>query len=318
MTPYLGTGRAGLWVRPANLHYRSVAYTRVGDLLLGLTALALLRGRVQELGGKRYSDARVNDLRRILDHWGEPALQRDANWQPAAAADGYAVWAQSYDDEANPLIELDQATLAPLIARHASGAALDAACGTGRWSKFLAERGFAVIGVDESPEMLERATSKLPSVDFRRADVRSLPVGSESLDLVVCSLALTHLPELDNVMAEFARVLRPGGAAIVSNIHHLSQPLGGSAEVVLPDGRLVRLPLSLFLPSDYVNAAVNAGFTIRVCIEACWPDAGQQYGGPTAQEWCAEAAHVAYTSTPGLIALELVKPVGHTAHGAGV
>lgn len=288
-----------------------MAYTRVGDLLVGLTALALLRSRVQELGGKTFSDARVNDLRNILDHWGDPDLQREANWEPAPATDGYAVWAETYDDEGNPLIEVDRATLAPLIARHAPGAALDAACGTGRWAEFLAERGFTVIGVDESPEMLERAKSKLPSVEFQMADVRSIPVATESVDLVVCSLALTHLPELDGVMLEFVRVLRPGGVAIVSNIHHLSQPLGGSVEMVLPNGRLVRLPLSLFLPSDYINAAVKAGFDIRVCTEVCWPDAGQQHGGPTAQTWCAEAARVAYTSTPALIALELLKPAVH-------
>jgi SAM-dependent methyltransferase len=135
-----------------------VAYLRVGDVLVGLTALALLRGRVHEFsaGGEAFSDARIADLRNILDHWDDPDLQRSGNFGNASASEGYAVWAETYDSEDNPLIDVDRATLAPLIARHAPGAALDAACGTGRWAAFLAERGFDVLGVDESPEMLER------------------------------------------------------------------------------------------------------------------------------------------------------------------
>jgi SAM-dependent methyltransferase len=195
-----------------------MGYLRVGDLLLGLTALALLRGRVQEFGGKSFSDARVADLRRILQHWDDPALQRDGSWENAPAAAGYAVWAATYDHESKPLIEVDRATLLPLIPRRGPGAALDAACGTGRWAAVLAERGFNVIGVDESPEMLERARTKVPSGDFRIADVRSLPVQSASLDLVVCSLALTHLPELDGVMTEFAQ--GPTRGWLRNNLEH--------------------------------------------------------------------------------------------------
>ena len=66
-----------------------VAYTRVGDLLLGLIGLALLRSRVTDLGGKAFCDARVADMRQILDDWDDPAFQRDANWEDAPAAEGW-------------------------------------------------------------------------------------------------------------------------------------------------------------------------------------------------------------------------------------
>jgi hypothetical protein len=101
-------------------------------------------------------------------------------------------------------------------------------------------------------------------------------------------------------MAEFARVLHPGGHAVISNIHHLSLPLGGTIEMVLPDGRPVRLPAAGFLPADYINAALKAGFQIQACAELPWPDHGAQHGGPTAQAWCPEAARLAYTGTPAV------------------
>jgi hypothetical protein len=50
-----------------------VGYARVGDFLLGLIGLALLRSRVTDLGGKAFCDARVAEQAQILDHWDEPA-----------------------------------------------------------------------------------------------------------------------------------------------------------------------------------------------------------------------------------------------------
>src|SRR5260370_41917148 len=87
-------------------------------------------------------------------------------------------------------------------------------------------------------------------------NLQSLPLPSNSVDLVVCSLAVTHVADLDKPFAEFARVLRRSGHAVVSNIHHLSLPLGGVVEMIMPSGRLVRLPASLFLPTDYITAGL--------------------------------------------------------------
>ena len=285
-----------------------MGYTRVGDFLLGLIGLALLRSRVSDLGGRAFCDARVAELRRILDHWDDPALQRQTEWEDAPAAEGYAVWASTYDSGPNPLIDLDQAVVRPILDRYPPGRALDAACGTGRWAAYLSQRGHVVQGVDESPDMLDVARTNVPDARFSRGDLRSLPLPSASVDLVVCSLGLTHLPDLDEPLAEFARVLRPGGHAVLSNIHHLSLPLGGVVELLTPSGRAIRLPASLFLPTDYISAALRAGFTIRSCAEVGWPELATGHGGPTAQAWCPEAARAAYVGTPALVVVELSTP----------
>jgi SAM-dependent methyltransferase len=165
-----------------------------------------------------------------------------------------------------------------------------------------------VQGIDESPAMLELARVKVPEARFEVGDVRSLRMPDESVDLVVCSLALSHLPDLDAPVAEFARVLRPGGHALLSDIHHLSVPLGGTVDVRTPKGRALRLPASRFLPTDYVNAGLRAGFAIESCAEVGWPELEAGHGGPTAQAWCPEAARAAYVGTPALMVLELTKP----------
>ncbi len=80
-------------------------------------------------------------------------------------------------------------------------------------------------GVDESAAMLDIARAKVPGARFVLGDLRSLPVPSQSVDVVVCSLALTHLPDLDQPLAEAAwlKMVTPSGRAIrlpARGVHH--------------------------------------------------------------------------------------------------
>jgi SAM-dependent methyltransferase len=93
---------------------------------------------------------------------------------------------------------------------------------------------------------------------------------------VVCSLALTHVPDLAPVFAEFARVVRPGGTVIVSDIHPLYVTFGGAAAVfpTATDGFELHFVRNNVHPvGAYVRAAVDAGLVIRECHEPVVPEA---------------------------------------------
>jgi ubiquinone/menaquinone biosynthesis C-methylase UbiE len=186
---------------------------------------------------------------------------------------GYDAWAENYDGP-NPAVEADAAVVQELLAALPAGVALDAACGTGRHSRHLADRGFEVIGVDANRTMLARAEAKVPDGDFRVGDLRALPVEDAAVDVVVCSLALTHVPELGPALAEFARVVRPGGTIIVSDVHPQSVSFGGAA--VFPaasDGFELHFVPNLRHPvSEYVRAVLDAGLAIRECREPAFPE----------------------------------------------
>jgi ubiquinone/menaquinone biosynthesis C-methylase UbiE len=100
--------------------------------------------------------------------------------------------------------------------------ALDLGCGTGVVTLALARRGFDVLGVDHSPEMLAIAEAKLTDADvpgtwrFAAADVRDLPADDGAFDLVTCQGLLHHLAGLDPALRELARVMRPGGLFYIS------------------------------------------------------------------------------------------------------
>jgi SAM-dependent methyltransferase len=68
--------------------------------------------------------------------------------------------------------------------------------GTGRHSAHLVELGHRVIGVDSSPDMLDRARERVPQAEFITGELHQLPFPDDHFDLAVCSLALTHVRDL--------------------------------------------------------------------------------------------------------------------------
>jgi SAM-dependent methyltransferase len=97
---------------------------------------------------------------------------------------------------------------------------LDAACGNGRYSRFLlrhADPDAKLTTFDLSPKMLERARNRLKSerVTHAVADLTRLPYGDASFDAIVCGWVLEHLPDPRPGLRELARVLAPGGRLLL-------------------------------------------------------------------------------------------------------
>jgi SAM-dependent methyltransferase len=232
--------------------------------LLGLEGVALLRAYAGEHDAE-FTAARIAEIRRLL---ADPALDT-----PPLAADrtdtvtGYEIWSRTYDDPGNGLFGIEEPILDELLAPLPAGVALDAACGTGRHSERLAALGHRVIGVDSSPEMLARARTRSPDADLRPGDLTALPVGDGTVDLVLCTLALTHVADLKPALGEFARVLRPGGHLVLSDVHHELVELGSVPRVLLPDGGRAFLPAHRHRAGDYLGAALPLGFAVRRCVE---------------------------------------------------
>ena len=94
----------------------------------------------------------------------------------------------------------------------------DLGCGTGQVSAALAPFVEKVIAVDASAAMLQAAKKRLQSVgniELRRGDLEALPIDEARLDAATLMLVLHHVPEPELALAEVARVLKPGGRAIV-------------------------------------------------------------------------------------------------------
>ena len=100
---------------------------------------------------------------------------------------------------------------------------LDLACGSGPMSRELLQPGRMVVGVDLSADELALAAARGPG-PWIRADALDLPFADESVDAVTSSIGLVVVQPLDRVIAEVARVLKPGGvlAAIAPALRPLA------------------------------------------------------------------------------------------------
>jgi ubiquinone/menaquinone biosynthesis C-methylase UbiE len=238
---------------------------RAGEYFLAVQGLAMIRSCITQPSVARR---RVEEIRNILGHFDKFPHSLELPITEYDVEAGYSRWSRSYDGP-NPAIEREEPVVRGLLAETTPGTALDAACGTGRLAAALTELGHKVIGVDATEAMLGIARGKLPDADFRRGSLDAMPVEDASIDVLTCALALEHVRDLGPVFREFARVLRPGGQAILSDMHPVWKTTGGVAGFPTEDGSLGVPFVAGFTHqlSEYIDAFLVAGFTMNGCIE---------------------------------------------------
>jgi ArsR family transcriptional regulator len=112
-----------------------------------------------------------------------------------------------------------EAALAALLPSHWIVA--DLACGAGDLTLRLARQVARVVAVDASREMLataKRRARAFANVELHRADLAELPIADASCDAALVVLALTHVARPAAALGEMARILRPGGRAVVVDL----------------------------------------------------------------------------------------------------
>ncbi len=194
----------------------------------------------------------------------------------------YGIFSEFYDAlTANVSYDTVAQVLSSLLTRYGKGRGLllDLACGTGSVSVRLAEKGYEVIGVDLSPEMLSEAQNKAYSAGqnilFLCQDMTALDLYG-TVDAAVCTLdGLCHLPDEESLSAALRKVslfMNPGGVFLfdVNSVYKHRAVLGNNTFVydtddvycvwqntLLSDGVTVQMDLDFFEPvsdaGDYVR-----------------------------------------------------------------
>lgn len=96
----------------------------------------------------------------------------------------------------------------------------DLGCGAGFLTQYFAERGARVIAVDHAPRMVETARRSVgsASVEFRRGEMEQLPIATHEVDAAFANLVWHHLADVDRAAREVARVVKPGGTAVITDL----------------------------------------------------------------------------------------------------
>lgn len=202
-------------------------------------------------------------------------------------------WIDGFTDGADP--EYVEQIL-PLAAHALQGAAevLDVGCGDGQVSR-LAVRGGAtrVVGVDPTWNQLVTADARGGGASYARAGAGKLPFRSDSFDAVVACLVFEHIRDVDDAIAEVARVLRPGGRFLFFLNHPLLQtPSSGWIDdqvldppeqywrigpYLVEDETIEEVEKGVFIPfihrplSRYVNAMADSGLLLERMEEPAPP-----------------------------------------------
>jgi SAM-dependent methyltransferase len=233
--------------------------------LLGLEGIALLDGWAGDHDGA-FTEARLAEIRRLLED--NKLADRGVLVEQVSTVTAYQQQSAGYDAEAGGgLFAVDEPIVAEYLSGRKPGVGLDAACGTGRFAEFLASCGHRVIGVDSSPDMLAHARRRVPGGEFHVGELEHLPLPDDCVDVVTCALALVHVPRLEPVLAEFARVLRPGGDLVISDIHHELTTRGSAITGLGPAGQPCIAATYRHKLGDYLRPALSLGFQVKRCEE---------------------------------------------------
>jgi len=176
-----------------------------------------------------------------------------------------ARYAAEIDDEL-PGKPWDRALLGTFADETPGGPVLDVGCGPGHVTAYLAGWGLDVVGLDLSPEMgaIARRTTSLP---FATADMTALPIRSGAIAGIVCLYAVIHLnpPRRAAAYAEFARVLQPGGLAMIAfHTEDAGTGMGGQKTVTEWWDHQVELTF------HYPDPAVESAALTRAGLDLVW------------------------------------------------
>src|SRR5438067_8553191 len=148
-------------------------------------------------------------------------VRRSRRWERNAE-----FWIRIIRERLDPFrAELTDAAVLKALAPGPGQTVLDAGCGEGYLTRRLAGRGAIAVGVDRSAGLIGAAAAaggrgRPPgSGRFLQGDLRSLPLGGDRFDAVLCNHSLNELRTPEPAFSEFARVLKHGGRLVVLMLH---------------------------------------------------------------------------------------------------
>ncbi|MBZ0301699.1 MAG: class I SAM-dependent methyltransferase [Anaerolineae bacterium] len=176
--------------------------------------------------------------------------------------------AENYRTSAVHAAGTDLQRIVALVAAHPVERALDAGCGAGHTAAGIAPHVTDVTAFDLTPTMLEQVTRLaaergLSNLTTRQGDVEALPFEDASFDLVVSRYSAHHWPHPAIAVQEIARVLKPGGRFILSDIMAADDP---AQDTFLQTLELLRDPSHVrdHSPAQWQSIFRDAGLTPTV------------------------------------------------------
>jgi ubiquinone/menaquinone biosynthesis C-methylase UbiE len=171
--------------------------------------------------------------------------------------EAYDTWSSQYDSDLNKTRDLEAIALQKVLAGRFFANVLEAGCGTGKNTIWLAQNSKTLLSVDLSPNMLQKAKQKVRDdhVRFQEVDItHKWEFTDDRFDLITFSLVLEHIQDLGHVFQQASEKLLAGGLVYMGELHPFKQYTGSKARFENKDGIHVVNCFTHHI-SDFVSAA---------------------------------------------------------------
>jgi len=181
--------------------------------------------------------------------------------------DAYKHWSLQYDINLNKTRDLEAISLRESLSNYSFDCCLEIGCGTGKNTEWLITKCDSILAIDISDEMLSIAKQKVTDkkVSFLNADItNNLDFNDNEFNLVVCSLVLEHIENINDIINKIAAHLTIGGILYIGELHPFKQYSGSKPRFETEAGEQIVAAFTHHI-SDFIEAANNNGLkTIEI------------------------------------------------------
>ena len=181
----------------------------------------------------------------------------------------YNLWSKQYDTNDNKTRDLEAKALRETLAEFEFNNCLEIGCGTGKNTEWLLQKVKLITCVDFSEKMIAKAKEKINSekVQFVLTDItKNWNFTVDKYDIVIFSLVLEHVEDLNHIFKEAASVLLPGGIIYIGELHPFKQYMGTKARFETEEGLQV-LDCYTHNISDFIHSANKNGCEVAYLNE---------------------------------------------------
>lgn len=220
--------------------------------------------RIAVIPYNRYTTAVLQAIKNLIKY-------KALHIPDKGAEEAYNLWADNYDDQPdNLMFYLDHRVFEQLMEQvPVKGRVIaDIGCGTGRhWQRLFQNRPASLTGFDVSEGMLRMLKLKFPDAHAVRISGDFLEaIPDHTYDLIISTLTVAHIENIEEALLEWCRVLKPGGDMIITDFHPTALASGGKRTFQYQN---THIPIRNFVhPTELIKAFFeHQGFSIVQHVE---------------------------------------------------